>query len=206
MSTLHSILCDNDPQEALIALETLPEYINTFDVRGYTPLILLSRRRYRSAHAARTFIDACVRAGADVNLHRGDNRTALYHAIEIRSVFAVDALLRHNSRLDLRVDGTYSLLHKAILVGVSVIVHLLCAAASPEVLKSRDRVTGDTFFHELIDRKALTPLLLQLADDGLLDSVMRTPNYAGETPMQRALRRRHEDALSIITAFTKSSH
>lgn len=199
MSLLHDILrCDN-PHKALCALESLSAFINTFDEHGCTPMVLLARREYGNADTARRFFTTCVAMGGDVDQHRGDNRTPLYHAIDAASVFAVTAILEHRPRLDLLVDGSYSLLHKAVLVGRFDVIRLLCKHCPAHVLRMRDRVTGDTFFHDMIDRPVMSSLLARLARRGDLDAVVEVPNYAGETPFSRANRRRNSTAMIAIT-------
>lgn len=210
MSLLHDILRTNDAQAALIALRALTQFINVADERGYTPLVLLARRQYGNAKTAWCFIKTCLRSGADVDQHAGDNRTALYHAVDAASVFAVRALLRFAPRLDLLVDGSCTILTKAVLVGDPSIVRALHRHCAPRVLRQRDCVTGDTYLHDMIDRPAMGALLLELAEDESMDCVVERPNYAEETPFMRAARRSNTAAMQAIVVcrrrFIKNSH
>lgn len=195
---LHSILRTNDAQAALIAIKTMAHNINDVDEYGRTPLVILARRRYNSDKTALKFFRACVRAGAKVDQHAGDNRTALYHAIDFNSVFAVRALLHFGARVDLVVDGSYSLLTKAVLVGNVDIVRVLHRCASPRALRIRDCVTGDTYLHEMIDKPGMGNLLLELARGDAMHVALEQPNHAGETPFMRANRRLNVNAIQAI--------
>lgn len=130
---------------------------------------------------------ACIEAGADINLHNGDNRTPLYHAVDVGSFFAVDALLNYHPRLDLRVDGSYSIVHKAVLIGHQKIVRALCKKSSTQVLRMRDSVTGDTFLHDIAIRPSLVKLLDKLASYEVLDHVLSVRNRQGMTPFDCAI-------------------
>lgn len=199
MPLLHDILRGDNPQKAINALQNLSTFINTPDERGHTPMVILARRDYGNFDTARRFFKTCVEMGGDIDQHNGDNRTPLYHAVEVASRFAVKAILEHHPRLDLIVDGSYSLLHKAVLVGDSSVIRLLCKHCPAHVLRKRDRITGDTFFHDMIDRPVMNALLTNLARRGDLDAVIEVPNYAGETPFSRANRRRNTTAMIAIT-------
>lgn len=198
MTLLHSILRGNDTLDALTAIYALSQYINDFDAHGMTPLMLLARRRFTNVKTARTFIKACVDVGAAVDLHTGDNRTALYYAVQAGMPMNVDVLLDFCPRLDLVVDGSYSIVHKAVLVGVHETIVLLAEAAPNRVLRMRDAVTGDTILHELIDCPHLGSTLVKLAQMGIFDAILDAPNDRKELPIQRAIKRSNRSAQLVI--------
>ncbi len=198
MSLLHDILRTNDAQGALIAIRSMPQYINVVDERGHTPLMLLARRQYTNMGTAAKFINTCLKFGAELNLHTGDNRTALYHAIDTASLFAVRALLRHGPRLDLFVDGGYSLLTKSVLIGDPRIVFAVHKHCARRELRMRDQVTGDTYLHEMLDRPEMGDLLLRLASTHAVGDEAFMANRDGEVPLMRGIRRQNSAGVAAM--------
>lgn len=201
---LHDVVRHSNKDRILAALDACVHEINDADHLNKSPLMVLVSRRFHQLESAVEMVDAFVDRGAKIDLFFADGRTALYYAVEVQSMHAVTALLRHNPRLDFLVDRSYSLLQKSILLGGVDVFMALFAHSPEEVLAMRDEITGETFLHYLVDyRHTFKEVLAQVISTPKCESVFAMCDNENETPLLKAAMQRRRSRALIVLLYSK---
>jgi hypothetical protein len=113
-----------------LLVDAWPKQVNIADFKGQTPLMM-------AADASdEQLVEAFVMTGASLNAQDYLGRTALHAAVTARSVHCVAAILKHQpDTLKVTVDEAQTVLHTAVRMGDSKIIHLLIAYDSDLALR-----------------------------------------------------------------------
>lgn len=196
---LHDVVRCGDKEDIATAVEVFADHINQFDEDDMTPLMLLAVRQYRQVETAHELFDLLVDYGANVDACNKKGCTALYYAVETHSHSAVVALLEHSPRIDYFVDMSYSLLHKAVLMGNASVFLALFNYCTEDVLFVRDKVTGETIFHLLVRRRHIfKEVLHHVISSPKSKNALAVCDHYKETPLLKATLQ-HPRSRSLIT-------
>ena len=184
-SFLHEMARSADILECVVSIQSHSGDLNIFDQFDKTPLMILVHRRCKTLDIARKIVHLCITHGADINVHKGDGRTALYYSIEARNRYFVLALLESHALIHIVVDSSYTLMHKAVLCGCKDIMVLVFDYSPPSILEKRDLWNGNTFLHDLIQQGHEDVLHYALRSDKV-NYAIRVCDGRGRTPLMCA--------------------